>query len=197
METRSTKRRKTLGDECIVCNEKSSTFKMCLCQNKCEYHVCVNCTFQFSVFINGSSLNHLRVKCMLCRNSIETLPGKELVETILQDTPNIETNIHDPIRNCDVQLKKSRVSGITSRTIKRKPKEEIRWIIEDSTIQNDLRNTSQMLTSILENFNDNFFELEGEGNDEDESNITTITDSDLHEFLNFLFDAPPSILSTL
>lgn len=121
------KKRKIGRGDCIVCSEPSS-LKICLCQNKCEYDVCIDCTFKFSQFMNGSTLDHLRIKCMMCRNPIETMSPKDLVNTLLKKTPTFYAELEDPIRECKVALQKTKGNKIETRQLTEPKKPVVRFV---------------------------------------------------------------------
>jgi hypothetical protein len=67
---------------CISCGGVAS-FQFNFCPKGCHYHVCIECTFGFSDFVNGSTFDNLRIKCMVCREALPTHDIEHILRRML------------------------------------------------------------------------------------------------------------------
>jgi hypothetical protein len=49
-----------------------ASFTFDFCRSGCRYDACVECSLKFAHFVDGCSMDKLRIKCMICRQALRS-----------------------------------------------------------------------------------------------------------------------------
>jgi hypothetical protein len=106
---------------CISCGGVAS-FDFNFCPKGCHYDVCIECTFGFTEFVNGSTFDKIRVKCMVCREPLPTFNIETVLRRMLARRKKFYTVLTDRITEERIVVAKdkgdiliSKVHGLINR----------------------------------------------------------------------------------
>ena len=100
---------------CISCGGVAS-FQFNFCPKGCHYHVCIECTFGFSDFVNGSTFDRLRIKCMVCRDALPTRDIEHILRRMLARRRKFYVVLRDRITDDRVIVAKDRGEILIAKT---------------------------------------------------------------------------------